>query len=316
MSYMPKVLRKLSVFLTMAMLLTSTWQPSQFFLVCHLTFDSFILVPAVFTLLLEVIPILFWPVIWMMTVWLVLILLKFVTWMEKQRILSKPIVLVTLSVMWTFPVSHWRSEFQSLTEEVIAQATVDMPLVDCKYSECLLGNFVSDAMFDQFPNTDITLMNDGGMRAGLLKGRITIGDVLTVLPFPNTVVQIPVTGRELKQILENIAYGRTMDDQPVASLGHWSGLKYVYNVSRPMFQKVVDIQIRDSADPSQYRPLDESRTYNLVTTDFTALGGDNIMVPREEITPGVVVFDVVERFIRDNLPVISPVLEGRITKLA
>ena len=42
----------------------------------------------------------------------------------------------------------------------------------------------------------------GGIRAGIDKGDITLGDVLNVMPFGNTLYVADLTGKQIKQALE------------------------------------------------------------------------------------------------------------------
>ncbi|WP_353615584.1 5'-nucleotidase C-terminal domain-containing protein, partial [Bacillus sp. FJAT-27264] len=40
----------------------------------------------------------------------------------------------------------------------------------------------------------VSIQNGGGIRAGINKGNISLGDVLTVMPFSNSLVALKVTG--------------------------------------------------------------------------------------------------------------------------
>ena len=57
----------------------------------------------------------------------------------------------------------------------------------------------------EFTGTEVIIMalqNGGGIRASIDSGPITIGEVITVLPFGNTLAIMEVTGAELKQAFE------------------------------------------------------------------------------------------------------------------
>ncbi len=61
-------------------------------------------------------------------------------------------------------------------------------------------NLVADAVRETFA-TDFDLENMGGVRAPLVKGQITRGDMVTLDPFNNTVILFKISGRDLKRIL-------------------------------------------------------------------------------------------------------------------
>jgi len=48
----------------------------------------------------------------------------------------------------------------------------------------------------------MALINAGGLRTGLRKGEVTVGDIVAVVPFRDQVVTVKVSGRELREILE------------------------------------------------------------------------------------------------------------------
>jgi 5'-nucleotidase/UDP-sugar diphosphatase len=51
-------------------------------------------------------------------------------------------------------------------------------------------------------SADLSLMNSGGIRAGLPRGNITYKDVLKVSPFGNTICTVMLTREELTNYLE------------------------------------------------------------------------------------------------------------------
>ena len=66
----------------------------------------------------------------------------------------------------------------------------------------------------------------GGIRAPIAKGEITIGDVISVLPFGNDPVIVTLTGAELKEIFE-----RSVSSVPNEFGGflHVSGMKFEFD---------------------------------------------------------------------------------------
>ena len=82
--------------------------------------------------------------------------------------------------------------------EVIGQATGDFSSRNDDLAEY---NLVSDAIRDTFA-TEVELENLGGVRSPLVKGEITLGDLVTLDPFDNTIVTFKITGLRLREVLK------------------------------------------------------------------------------------------------------------------
>src|SRR5699024_11869455 len=73
-------------------------------------------------------------------------------------------------------------------------------------NETILGNLITDGMlqaaqaFDE--NVIMSMQNGGGIRAAIDAGPVTVGEVITVLPFGNTLAVMDVTGTEIKEAFE------------------------------------------------------------------------------------------------------------------
>jgi 5'-nucleotidase len=71
----------------------------------------------------------------------------------------------------------------------------------CRQAECTLGNLVSEAMLWKINSTlpatehyQIAFQNGGGLRANIDAGQVTVGEVMEVLPFGNTIATMELTG--------------------------------------------------------------------------------------------------------------------------
>ena len=86
-----------------------------------------------------------------------------------------------------------------------AAGDIDGSRDTCRAQECAMGNLVADAMLDRVKDQGITIavQNGGGVRATIKAGTVTMGDVLTVLPFQNTVATFQIKGADLVAALEN-----------------------------------------------------------------------------------------------------------------
>lgn len=80
---------------------------------------------------------------------------------------------------------------EALKNKEVAETTkaIDGSRENCRTRECEMGNLVSDAVLDRVKDqgVEIVITNGGGLRASIDQGTVTMGEVLNVLPFQNTV---------------------------------------------------------------------------------------------------------------------------------
>ncbi len=81
---------------------------------------------------------------------------------------------------------------------------------DMKRNKDELGQFVVSSWLNFFPKVDVSITNRGAIRQDLHKGEVRIRDVISVLPFENSLIIVTITGKQLKEVLlkkESIAAG-------------------------------------------------------------------------------------------------------------
>ncbi|WP_237562934.1 5'-nucleotidase C-terminal domain-containing protein [Bacillus dakarensis] len=188
--------------------------------------------------------------------------------------------------------------------------------VSVRSNETPLGNLITDGMLDkakQFnPDTVIAVQNGGGIRAAIDAGPITLGDVLTTLPFGNTLATMELTGAELVAALEH-----SVSQAPAESGGflHVAGMKFTYDSSKPAGERVVSVEVEE--EEGVITALDEEKTYVIATNAFTAKGGDGFDMFAKAYDEGRVTdlgFADWEN-LRDyvaQLETVEPTVEGRI----
>ena len=192
--------------------------------------------------------------------------------------------------------------------------------VSVRNSETALGNLITDAMLDkakQFnPNTAIAIQNGGGIRAAIDQGDITLGDIITVLPFGNTLATMELTGEQIIKALEH-----SVSKAPLESGGflHVSGMKFTYDHSQSVGNRVETVELKGK--DGKYTSLDPKATYVVATNAFTAKGGDGYDVFKEVYEQGKVTdlgFSDWEN-LRDyvqKLKTVDPQIEGRMVDVA
>ena len=199
-------------------------------------------------------------------------------------------------------VAQRRSEGLAITSRVVGSTAV--PLEGIRATEVPIGNLIADALLDygrrQSWQTDVAFYNQAGVRGSLPAGEITFGALYQVLPFANTIVQMELTGVQLKEVLEGAA--------GAAGRLHWAGGSFVYRFSNPNQERVLSATVAGA-------PLDPARLYRVVTIDYLYTGGDGHTGFKNGINVkvGDVEVDAVAAYIAANSPV-HPKIEGRIVQ--
>jgi 5'-nucleotidase/UDP-sugar diphosphatase len=133
-------------------------------------------------------------------------------------------------------------------------------------------NLVAKVFIDLTFTADIALQNAGGCRADIEAGDFSIGDAFSVLPFQNTLVTAPVTGVQVKTLLEEglanfIDLGGSTGSYPYAY-----GLRYDVDISAAAGSRITNLEVNPRV-AGEWMPIDDAATYVLVTNSFVAGGG-------------------------------------------
>ncbi|MDN7244715.1 cell wall-binding repeat-containing protein [Planococcus shenhongbingii] len=202
-------------------------------------------------------------------------------------------------------LAPYKAEIEEMKNEEIGVVT-DSPLngarADVRTGETDLGNLITDGMLAAArkidPDTSIALTNGGGIRESINAGPITLGEVLTVMPFGNSLAIMELTGKELRQALEI-----SVKDYPLQSGGflHFSGLTFNYDGKAPVGQRVSTVFTETAEGKVE---LDEAKTYKVATNTFTAKGGDGYTVFKEVYEdgrvsePGIIDYEMFINYVR------------------
>jgi len=89
-------------------------------------------------------------------------------------------------------IERWRERTDEQLGTVLA--TLEEPM---ERRSVRLEQLIVNSWLESIPSGEVALLNRGGVRAGLPAGAVTIADVVTVLPFPNTIVEAEVPGAVL-----------------------------------------------------------------------------------------------------------------------
>jgi 5'-nucleotidase len=185
----------------------------------------------------------------------------------------------------------------------------------CRAMECTMGNLVADAMVDRLSDQGITIaiQNGGGLRASIDAGTVTMGEVLTVLPFQNTLASFQLKGSDIVAALEN---GVSQVEEAAGRFPQVSGLKYTADLNKPAGSRITAVEVKEG---DGFVALDPNKLYGVATNNYMRGGGDGYKVfstggqNAYDFGPGLE--SVVADYLAKNNPY-KPYTDGRITVIA
>ncbi len=185
----------------------------------------------------------------------------------------------------------------------------------CRVAECEMGNLVADAMLDRVKDQGMTIAfaNSGGLRASIDAGDVSMGEVLTVLPFQNTIATFQLKGSDLRAALEN---GLSKIEEVAGRFTQVAGLKYTFDKSKPPGNRVVSVEVREG---DAFVPLDPAKVYGVVANDYTRKCGDGYDVFKDAAINaydyGPSLETAVAEYIGAHSPY-TPYKDGRVAEVA
>jgi len=149
--------------------------------------------------------------------------------------------------------------------------------IDTKYNEVLAinkyeltndmlgqsaaGEYFCDVMRNTM-HTDIVFFNGGGVRAAVPAGKVTYRTIEDVFPFSDNMVQLEMTGEEVREVLEHGISNTAL------RMLRFSGLQVRADITKPEGQRILAVTMLDG------KPLQDTATYLVGTNGFLSLGGD------------------------------------------
>lgn len=222
-----------------------------------------------------------------------------------------------------------RGPVNSIINKVVGQASVflDGARADIRNKETNLGDMVTDALvwhittktkfLQQYPNTPLVgHFNGGGIRTSLAAGDITRGQVVTALPFGNTLVVKLVSAANVLAALNNGVSQWTGDSGAAGRFPQVSQMRFSFDSSAPASNRVIRAQIlngNNTMELSQY-----TGNVLVVTNNYMAAGGDGYST----YASSQLLFDSsipVDQIVSDYITAFSPVhpaVDGRIINCA
>lgn len=204
-----------------------------------------------------------------------------------------------------------------LKNKIVAESAepIDGSREVCRAAECAMGNLVTDAILDRTRDQGMTIAitNGGGLRSSIDGGPVSMGEVISVLPFQNTVATFQLKGSDLIAALEN---GLGQIEEGAGRFPQVSGMKYSFDKSKPAGSRVVSVEVKEG---EAFVPLDPAKTYGVVSNNYLRAGGDGYSIFAKS---GMNAYDfgpnlelVVADYLAANRPY-KPYTDGRITEVA
>lgn len=155
-------------------------------------------------------------------------------------------------------IDYWNEQMAELTNEEISNAS--QQLTRTYEDDSMLGNLSADAM-RAVTGADVALQHPGGLRTDVEAGPLTAGEAISVLPFPNSVYTMTLTGEHLLEALEQSAGMKYGILSP-------SGIIMTVDLSAEVGSRVVEATVNGQA-------IDPAGKYVVALDAFIALGGDD-----------------------------------------
>jgi 5'-nucleotidase/UDP-sugar diphosphatase len=206
-------------------------------------------------------------------------------------------------------ISEAAAPLEEIRNKVVAETAeaIEGDRSVCRAMECPMGNLVADAMLDRVADqgVEIAIANGGGLRASIDAGEVTMGEVLTVLPFQNTLSTFQVTGATVIAALEN---GVSQIEEGAGRFPQVSGMTFVVDASMPAGERVSDVMVGGA-------PIDMEKVYGVVSNNYVRNGGDGYKMFKDAMNAydfGPDLADVTAEYLAKD-GAYMPYTDGRIT---
>lgn len=176
-------------------------------------------------------------------------------------------------------IGRWNTLAEPVANKPVGFISGDIPGRGAGVPEAPLGDLIADAQLAHGksldPQTDLALMNPGGIRSDLVfkasgsegDGVVTYGEGFTVQPFSNTVNLVDLTGAQLITGLKQQVSGANEASPKILQVS--DGLTYTLDMTKSGADRVVTDSIKLGGEA-----IDPATTYRVAMNSFLAGGGD------------------------------------------
>jgi len=163
-------------------------------------------------------------------------------------------------------VAPYQTHINKVLDSSLAYAPRTLTKEDGTYNTSM-GNLMADIVLEMANpifkartgmEIDFVLLNSGGIRSLISKGKITARTAYEVMPFENTVVVVQLDGTSVRELVSFLISSKS--PHPI------SGLLIVANKNK----RIESVDIKG-------KPFDETRNYFVATSNYLVDGGDNMV---------------------------------------
>ncbi len=206
-------------------------------------------------------------------------------------------------------ISEAAAPLEEIRNMVVAETTeaIEGSRDVCRAMECPMGNLVADAMLERVKEqgVEIAITNGGGLRASIDVGEVTMGEVLTVLPFQNTLSTFQVTGDTMIEALEN---GVSQIEDGAGRFPQVAGISFTVDPTQEPGSRISDVMVGGA-------PIEMDKVYGVVSNNYVRNGGDGYAMFKTAMNAydfGPDLADVTAEYLAEEGPYM-PYTDGRIT---
>lgn len=161
-------------------------------------------------------------------------------------------------------ISPYKDSLEVAINTVLTKSVKDIVRTDGEMQSSL-GNLMADLCYDianpifrekTQKNIDFSMFNYGGIRAGLPKGNITNKHAFQLMPFENSLVVAELSSEKVKELV------------------HY----FISNKKAHPLSKQINLTIENDKGTLliNSKPLDDKKTYYVLTSDYLQGGGDKM----------------------------------------
>ena len=181
--------------------------------------------------------------------------------------------------------------------------------------ESPLGDIIADAQLAATQSNAnggavIAFTNPGGIRTEIAKkgdGTVSYGDIFASQPFRNQLVTLTLTGRQIKDVLEQ----QWSDPKLPRILQVSRGFSYTWDGARPNGEHIIADRMALNG-----QPIDPAASYRVTVNNYLSVGGDGFSNLKQGTAPLVGIYDIdaLYGYFRVNSPV-APASADRIQRI-
>ncbi|WP_455153284.1 bifunctional metallophosphatase/5'-nucleotidase [Bradyrhizobium cenepequi] len=157
--------------------------------------------------------------------------------------------------------------------------------------ESALGDVIADAQLAATSSPDkggavIAFTNPGGVRTDIARredGAVTYADLFSSQPFRNQLITLTLTGKQIKDTLEQ----QWLDPKRPRILQVSKGFAYAWDASKGDGERIIAERMTLNG-----MPIDPAASYRVTVNNFLSLGGDGFTVLKEGQAPLTGPYDV------------------------